>query len=1122
MSIYLTITAAAGNEVQQSEISSSLSKSLTVSAIQDTEAGALNVNDFNYAWYFIDKPSDSSVSIDETNSPSNKSVILLNSIDTWGTYRIFVVATNASTSAASEDNPLRADERNFINITVKSTNNSLEKPASFQRNWKEKYDKLVDIVDSTEKSINKIKISNSLTFNLPSTDGTEGQILKTDGSGNLSFDSVSSSELSNVSLESLTNVSNNSPTDGQVLAWDSSINSWKPDTITSTSSGITLESLSVGTPASATTTGGISYDNSTGVFTYFPPDLSSFLTSGSFSLVNDTTPQLGGDLNGQAFNITTTGKILFSNVYATEDALPLAETYHGMFAHVHATGKAYFAHGGNWIPLIAETGSSTDNLPEGSSNLYFTNQRADTRASIIATQQITAAQLRNIGNVYIPANTDPADGQVLKWDSTQSRWYAGNDNSSSGSTGISLSDISMATPGAASGSGSLAYDNTNGEFTYTPPDLSSYLTSIEISNDTTPQLGGNLDVNGNDIISSTTNQSINLAPNGTGSVTIRGNSTGGSGHIKLNCENNSHGIIIKGPPHSASATYTLTLPNDDGSPDQVLKTNGSGILSWVDQSASNAISGLSSSGTDLIIDSSYTLTPASSDTVDIGSVGYAFKDLYLTGTIETSEITMFGENHIYCLPKDGIDPTIDAGFYVLKHNLDSGQNTSFSTISYSNILNTPSLSTVATSGAYSDLTGTPSLSDVATSGAYSDLTGAPSLSTVATSGSYNDLSNKPTIPSGTAASLDVGTSANNVVQLDNSGRLPAIDGSQLTGISAGSSSTDNISEGNAKVETVDTGSDGSVDFYTEVSSDNSVFSSVPSPVWKMDKDGNLTPGKNDTFNLGFYSSTGSATDNRQISKIHVDKIYSNGNYFRIPPAMSSSDFKLTAVQDTMSSTYDIPFYASDVTPSNSSTGHIIVKNLSESYGPHDWTAWKIKLPAVFSSNSNSVLVSNSSIDQFTWEKTDLYKISEWSNTHSGEWTTSTSYSSSYSGSSGKSIFILAFKNITGKTINITKASLSCLEMYSTKIYWTLVGATDSEFKQNQAVSIAAQQLIEKVNVENSSPYSGIGQSETDDISGTINNGNWTAFLITAFVADTNKSSVDNDKNFVANLTYTLS
>jgi hypothetical protein len=75
-------------------------------------------------------------------------------------------------------------------------------------------------------------------------------------------------------------------------------------------------------------------------------------------------------------NITTTGKILFSNVYATEGDLPSASTYHGMFAHVHATGKGYYAHSGNWIKLIDETSSTTTNLTEGS-NLYYTDARVN-------------------------------------------------------------------------------------------------------------------------------------------------------------------------------------------------------------------------------------------------------------------------------------------------------------------------------------------------------------------------------------------------------------------------------------------------------------------------------------------------------------------------------------------------------------------------------------------------------------------------------------------------------------------------------------------------------------------------------------------------------------------------
>ena len=61
---------------------------------------------------------------------------------------------------------------------------------------------------------------------------------------------------------------------------------------------------------------------------------------------------------------------------------------------------------------------------------------------------------------------------------------------------------------------------------------------------------------------------------------VTGDSTNGSGQITLNCENNSHGVKIKGPPHSAAATYTLTLPNNTGTNGQFLATNGSGVMSW--------------------------------------------------------------------------------------------------------------------------------------------------------------------------------------------------------------------------------------------------------------------------------------------------------------------------------------------------------------------------------------------------------------------------------------------------------------------------------------------------------------------------------------------------------------
>ena len=111
--------------------------------------------------------------------------------------------------------------------------------------------------------------------------------------------------------------------------------------------------------------------------------------------------------------------------------------------------------------------------------------------------------------------------------------------------------------------------------------------------DTTPQLGGNLDVQANEINTSTTNGNIKVTPNGTGLFEVKGNTNAGT--LQLNCENNSHGVKIKSPAHSASASYTLTLPVNvvNG---QFLKTDTNGVLSWaaVDLtalSASNLTSG---------------------------------------------------------------------------------------------------------------------------------------------------------------------------------------------------------------------------------------------------------------------------------------------------------------------------------------------------------------------------------------------------------------------------------------------------------------------------------------------------------------------------------------------------
>ena len=96
----------------------------------------------------------------------------------------------------------------------------------------------------------------------------------------------------------------------------------------------------------------------------------------------------------------------------------------------------------------------------------------------------------------------------------------------------------------------------------TNPDIKEVTLGIaSVAADTSPQLGGDLDMNGNDIVT-TSNADIELAPNGTGHVTVKGNTNQGT--IQFNCESNSHGQQVKAAPHSESANNVLTLPSTGG------------------------------------------------------------------------------------------------------------------------------------------------------------------------------------------------------------------------------------------------------------------------------------------------------------------------------------------------------------------------------------------------------------------------------------------------------------------------------------------------------------------------------------------------------------------------------
>ena len=233
-------------------------------------------------------------------------------------------------------------------------------------------------------------------------------------------------------------------------------------------------------------TAALTYNSGNGQFTFTPPDLSSYATQsfvttrGYLTSYTETDPIFSASA---ASNITTakisnwdtsyswgnhasvgyltlesdtlqtvinrgntstspayfTAKLQYKNAYVASDITSsLATTYDGFFLKNTTDGQAYYSHNTAWKKLLNED-SILDQLSD------------------------------------VDLSVAPTNGQVLKWNG--SKWAAANDLTGGGGGGLALTDLSVQSS-TASGGGSLVYNNGSGVFTYTPPDLSSFITSI--------------------------------------------------------------------------------------------------------------------------------------------------------------------------------------------------------------------------------------------------------------------------------------------------------------------------------------------------------------------------------------------------------------------------------------------------------------------------------------------------------------------------------------------------------------------------------------------------------------------------------------------------------------------
>ena len=317
-------------------------------------------------------------------------------------------------------------------------------------------------------------------------------------------------------------------------------------------------------------------------------------TDGQLDLVADTEIQLAAttiDMNG---NVDISGTIVGASTISAGTAfVPDASDGAALgtssleFSDLFLADAAVINLGADQdttLTHVADTGillNSTRQLQFGDSGTYI-HQSADGVLDLVSDTEIeiNATTIDMNGAAELSGNLT-LGAQLRMPDNTASKLLIADGTSYEEKAVGDLSEIST----VANDDVFIAVDTSGGGLkkitrSTIVAGLASSSAISNVADDSTPQLGGDLDMNGQDIVT-TSNANIELAANGTGHVVVKGNTNQGA--ITLNCENNSHGQKIIAASHSdlsSASGYpsTLTLPSGGSASQSIITTDSTQTL----------------------------------------------------------------------------------------------------------------------------------------------------------------------------------------------------------------------------------------------------------------------------------------------------------------------------------------------------------------------------------------------------------------------------------------------------------------------------------------------------------------------------------------------------------------